>query len=416
MEKKNYIPSFLVAYLLSIKGLNQVMGIVLKKSSGIMMMNLVPVAALLFLHFFISNKKQDLNLNKKALLVVYYITSIIVVHKYAFRHTTISYTEFLVYCFIPVYVSFYKIDVEKVLKYMMLFSALVIPISNEFFKSVSAGYETIGMSTTYNVLPFVIAAAIHFIYYRVKAGFWLWIGYGINIYYLLKVIYLGNRGPIISLIVFGLLVIMHKQNPDGTIRKSPGKTVFITLTAGVISILVISNIESIILAVHSWLKSMDIELAFITKSVAKINQGDISNGRSNLFNFVIQGIKERWWIGNGIASVTYNSFGRYAYPHNLFLQMWYDLGIIVSLPLLWLVGKSARKTIFDSSISKENVVMLMLLFTLSIPRLCYSAEFWTNIPFWFLIMFTVSPNIYNNAKKHEMVENIREGDVRNGQN
>ena len=62
MEKKNYIPSFLIAYLLSIGGINRLMGIVLKKGDGIMFMNLVPVAALLFLHFFISDKKQDLNL------------------------------------------------------------------------------------------------------------------------------------------------------------------------------------------------------------------------------------------------------------------------------------------------------------------------------------------------------------------
>lgn len=394
MEKRNYIPSFLIAYLISIGGINQVVGILLKKSDGIMMMNLVPVAALLFLHFFISDKKQDLNLNKKALLFVYYIVSIIVIHKYAYRYTTISYTELLVYCFIPIYVSFYKIDAEKVLKYMMLFSMLVIPISNEFFKGVSAHYETIGMSTSYNVLPFVIAAAIHFIYYRKRAGSWLWLCYGINTYYLLKVIYLGNRGPIITLIVFALLVIMHKQNPDGTIRKSPGKTMFITLSVGVISILVINNIESIVLAVHGWLKSMNIEVAFITKSVAKINQGDLSNGRSKLFNFVIQGIKDNFLVGNGIASILYKSFGRYSYPHNLFLQMWYDVGIIVSLPLLWLVGKSVRKTMFDYSINKETVTMLMLLFTLSIPRLCYSSEFWRTTTFWLLIMFTISPNLY----------------------
>lgn len=394
MEKRNYIPSFLVAYLLSIKGLNQVMGIVLKKSDGIMVMNLIPVAALIALHFFISNKKRDLNMDKRALLFVYYIVSVVVIYKYAYRYSTLPYIEFLVYCFIPIYISFYKVDVEKMLKYMMLFSTLVIPISNEFFKDLGYAYETIGMSTTYNVLPFVIAAAIHFIYYREKAGFWLWLCYGINIYYLLKVIYLGNRGPIITLIVCALLVIMHKQNPDGTIRKSPGKTVFITLSVGVVSILVVSNIESIIISVYRWLQSMDIEIAFVSKSITKINKGDLSNGRSNLFDFVIQGIRENYLAGNGISSIYYKSFGRYIYPHNLFLQMWYDLGIIVSLPLLFLVGRSIKKTVFDYNISKETITMLILLFTLSIPRLCYSAEFWTNSTFWFLIIFTVSPNIY----------------------
>ena len=400
MEKRNYIPSFLIAYLISIGGINQVVGIVLKKSDGIMMMNLVPVAALLVLHFFISNKKKDLNLNKKALLFVYYIVSVIVVYKYAYRYSTIQYIEFLVYCFIPIYISFYKVDVEKILKYMMLFSVLVISISNDFFKSVSAGYETIGMSTTYNVLPFVIAAAIHFIYYRKKAGFWLWIGYGINIYYLFKVILLGNRGPIISLIVFALAVIIHRTNKDGTIRKTPVKTMFITLSIGIVTILLINNIESVILYVYRCLQSMDIELAFVSKSVAKLQRGDLSNGRSALYTFVIQSIKEHYLVGNGIASIYYNSHGSHVYPHNLFLQMWYDVGIIVSFPLFYLVAKTVKKTFFEFSISKDVMAILMLLFSLSIPRLCYSSEFWRTTTFWLLIMFTISPNLYQSQSKN----------------
>lgn len=408
MKKRNYIPSFLVAYLLSIKGLNQVMGIVLGRSDGIMIMNLVPVAAILALHFFLSDKKNDLNMDKKALLFVYYIVSIIICYKYAIRKTTLYYEEVLVYCFIPIYVSFYKIDVKTVLRWMMFFSALVIPISNDFFKSVSTGYETIGMSTTYNVLPFVIAAAIHFIYYRKNAGFWLWMGYGINIYYLVKIILLGNRGPIISLIVFGILVIMHGMDSDGTIKKSTGKNMFITLAIGVATILIISNIENMILSFHSWLQSMNMELAFVTKSVRKIGHGDITNGRQALFDFVIQGIKDNYLLGNGIASIKYKSFGRYGYPHNLFLQMWYDLGVIMSLPLLFVVWKSIKKTMFEYIKNKDIVTMLILLFTLSIPRLCYSSEFWASTPFWLLIMFTISPNIYEVSKE---TEDIKKEDV-----
>ena len=397
MEKRNYIPSFLVAYLLSLGGLNHIMGIVLGKSDGIMIMNLVPVAAVLVLHFFISDKKNDLNMNKKALLFVYYIVSIIICYKYAIRKTTLHYEEVFVYCLIPIYISFYKINVETVLKWMLFFSVLIIPISNDFFKVVTAGYETIGMSTTYNILPFVVAAAIHFVYYRKKAGFWLWLGYGINVYYLLKVILLGNRGPIISLVAFAILVIMHRMDSEGTIKKSTGKNIFITLTVGITAIVVIDNIESILLSFHKWLQSMNMELAFVTKSVRKIGSGDITNGRQQLFEFVIQGIKEHWFLGNGIASITYKSFGRYSYPHNLFLQMWYDLGIIISLPLLFVVWKSIRKTVFDYVKNKDIIAMLILLFTLSIPRLCYSSEFWVSTTFWFLIMFSISPNIYENT-------------------
>lgn len=395
MEKKNYIPSFLIAYLLSIGGLNRMMGILLGRSDGIMMLNLIPVAALIALHFFISDKKNDLNMDKKALLFVYYVVSVIVVYKYAAVRTTFSYINVFIYCFIPIYISFYKVDVEKVLKFMMLFSVLVIPVSNDFFRDLGYHYETIGMSTTYNILPFVIAAIVHFMYYRKTAGFWTWIGYGINIYYLMKIIYLGNRGPIISLMVCALLLIIRKINPDGTVHKSTGRFLFITVAVGILAILVVSNIESIILSVHSWLRNMDINLAFVNKSVAKIQQGDLSNGRNYLFEFVIDGIKDNYLIGNGISSISYKSFGRFVYPHNLFLQMWYDLGVIVSIPLFLVVVRSVKKTAFDYNTNKDMVAMLILLFTLSIPRLCYSSEFWDNTTFWFLMMFSISPNVYS---------------------
>lgn len=395
MAKRNYLPTFIVAYLLCIGGLNQLMGIILNRKDGIMIMNLIPVAGLLALHFFISDKKNDLNLDKKALLFVYYIVSIIVVYKYAFRYTTISYTELIVYCFIPIYVSFYKVNVEKLLKFMILFSVLVLPVSNEFFVDVGrSGYETIGMSTTYNALPFVLAAVLHFWYYRKNAGFYMWIGYAVNIYYLFNVVFLGNRGPIISLVVLGILLILHKFKLDGTIKKSTTRTTIITIMVGIVVVYVINDFEEILFSAYKWLRSVDIEISALSKTINKLGQGDLSNGRNFVFDFTINGIRENYLIGNGIGTIFYNSFYRISYPHNLFLQMWYDLGIIVSLPMLWLIGKATRTTFFKNSVTKDYLVILILLFVLSIPRLCYSSEFWTNIPFWLLIMFTISPNLY----------------------
>ena len=397
MEKRNYIPSFLIAYLLCIGGLNQLMGIMLDRSEGIMMMSLVPVAGLLAIHFVMSNKSQDLNLNKRALFFVYYIVSLIVLHKYAYRYSTFEYIEALIYCFIPIYISFYKIDVEKVLKYITFFSVLVLPVSEDFFKNVGQGsYETIGMSTTYNVLPFIIATALHFWYYRKKAGFLMWCGYAVNVYYLIKAIFYGNRGPIISLMVFVILIYLHKFDLEGNLKKNTIKTVMTTLLVGGVTIYVVNNINDIILGLYKWLNSFDIQISAITKSVHKISSGDLSNGRNDLFAFVLDGIKEHYIIGNGIGTILYNSGGRHVYPHNIFLQLWYDLGVFLSLPMFCLIWKATKKTFFESAIKKDYAVILMLLFTLSMPRLCYSSELWGNIPFWFLIMFTVSPNLYEN--------------------
>ncbi len=407
MEKRNNLISFLQAYLLCIGGLNQLLGIALKRSDGIMIMNLVPVALILALHFFTADKKQDLNMNKRALLFVYYIVSIIVVSKYAMRYTTFSYTEALVYCFIPIYLSFYKVDTEKLLKYMMLFSVLVIPFSERFFKDNGINYETIGMSTTYNTLPFVVAAIIHFYYYRKNATLFTKMGYIANAYYFLKIVFLGNRGPLISLMVLAMLLYLRRFDEKGALKQNAGKTIFFTLVVGIGAIYIVNNIETIVISFDAWLKSIGIELSAVSKTVAKMNAGDISNGRSNLFSYVLEGIRERWMIGHGVASITYWSNGAIIYPHNLFLQMWYDVGVLISIPLLYLTLRSFKTAVYTSGLKKNFLAVFIMLFTLSIPRLCYSSEFWVNLPFWLMLMYSISPNIYEEAEE-ALIEKIAE--------
>lgn len=403
-ERQNNLISFMQAYLLSLSGLNQIMGIVLGRGDGIMIMNMLPIAGLIAIHFFTSNKKRDLNMNKKALLFVYYIVSVIAVYKYAYRHTTYSYTYALVYCFIPIYLSFYKVDVEKILKYMMFFSALVLPVSDGFFKNVGRGIETIGMSTTYNLLPFIVAAALHFWYYRKNVGILMRIGYAINIFYLVQVIIYGNRGPMVALVFLGVYLILHEFTPDGKMKKSTTKRMIVTILLGSVVIFVLSNLEDIIVVLHNWLSSMGIKISALSKSVATIRHGDLSNGRRWILEYTKKGIAEKYLLGNGISTIFYNSNGRVVYPHNLFYQLWYDLGIFVSIPMFYLIGKAAFITVFKSNLKKDYSIIMILLFTIAIPRLCFSTEFWTTIPFWFLIMYTISPNLYNSETLKTGVE------------
>lgn len=409
-ERQNNLISFMQAYLLSLGGLNQIMGIVLGRSDGIMIMNMLPIAGLIAIHFFTSNKKQDLNMNKRALLFVYYIVSVIAVYKYAFRHTTYSYTYALVYCFIPIYLSFYKVNVEKILKYMMFFSVLVLPISADFFQRGGSAYITIGMSTTYNILPFVIAAALHFWYYKKNAGILIWLGYIINIYYLIQVIFYGNRGPIVALVVFGILLILHKTTAEGKMNKNGTRTVIITILVGAVLIYVINNFVDLLMIIDNWLNYMGITINALTKSIYKLNSGDISNGRNWILEYTKKGIAENYLFGNGISTIIYNSNGRVVYPHNLFYQLWYDLGIIVSVPMFYLLGKATFITVFKSNLKKDYSIIMILLFTISIPKLCFSTEFWTTIPFWLLVMYTISPNIYgmDNIAEDEVV---KEGNI-----
>ena len=86
------------------------------------------------------------------------------------------------------------------------------------------------------------------------------------------------------------------------------------------------------------------------------------------------------------------------------------MGIIVSIPMFYLVGKATFITVFKSNLKKDYSIIMILLFTISIPRLCFSTEFWTTIPFWLLVMYTISPNIYgmDNIAEDEVV---KEGNI-----
>lgn len=413
MEKKNNLVAFMQAYLLSLGGINEAMGVLLNRNEGIMIINLIPIAGLIVLHFFTSDKNRDLNLDKKALLFVYYIVSIIVVYKYAYRKTTLRYEDVLTYILIPIYLSFYKVDVEKLLKYMVFISALIVPFSGGIFNMTGAyrssigTTDTIGMSTTYNVLPFIVAAVLHFWYYRKNAGFLMWIGYGINVFYLFMAISYGNRGPIVALMALAFLLWLHKFDENGKMKENKTRTVIITTIVGIGVIMLVYNFETVLISVNNWLNSMGISIAALTKSIQKINSGDLSNGREVIFKFTLEGIKENYLLGNGVASMYYRSFHMFPYPHNLFLQMWYDLGIIFSIPLVLVTVKTILSCVFRANITKQYAAALMFLFTISIPRLCYSAEFWSIIPFWFLLMYFISPNIYE-EQECEQPENAEE--------
>ncbi|MBE7032640.1 MAG: O-antigen ligase family protein [Ruminococcaceae bacterium] len=408
-SKKEYLASFIVAYVASLKGLNQLLGTILNKSDGIMVMNLVLLLPLIALHFFISDKGSNLNLNKKSLLFVYYIVGIIVVHKYAHRTSSVTYEELIVLVFIPIYLSFYKIDVEKVLRYVTYFSLLILPFSGAFFQSqATREFETIGMTTSYNTLIFITAAALHFCYYKKDANIVLWGAYAVNIMYLAKVLTLGSRGPFIAIVVFFVLLILHQFDENGKLERHTFKKMFVTVAVGFLVMYVVSNLEEVLRSLDEWLRSMGIEVSSISKSIHKLEQGDLSNGRSAILDFTKEGIREHYLVGNGVSTMLHNSNYTMAYPHNIFYQLWYDLGVVVSIPLFYLILKAAKKTLFDASLDKNHAVILMFMFTLSIPRLCMSSQLWVDIPFWFLIMYTITPNVYKVNEEDKDEENSEE--------
>ena len=97
-------------------------------------------------------------------------------------------------------------------------------------------------------------------------------------------------------------------------------------------------------AILEWMNNVlldsDIKLDFVRKTL-KI-QTDISNGRNAITEYVVENIFKSPIWGHGVSTITYNSNGMIPYPHNFILQLFYDGGILLAVPVLFFVIKIER--------------------------------------------------------------------------
>src|SRR5699024_4331940 len=96
-----------------------------------------------------------------------------------------------------------------------------------------------------------------------------------------------------------------------------GKTLVYSSVAILLGIII--KINDIILFSYNYLLTKGIEFTALTKSVQKMQTDTgLSNGRINIYENVIQLIKENPLLGKGISYYAYYSGGRF--PHNIVLQ------------------------------------------------------------------------------------------------
>lgn len=297
----------------------------------------------------------------------------------------ITILELLLYCMIPLILSILNFDAELVLRYILYLSLSSIPVIDRILEYEYVSLQQVDMAVAYALFVGVSACIIHFLFYRNRKNILIYFSYIYNIYVLIRLVFVGNRGIYLSfaaLILFFQITYIRGQEFSKKKKRALKCVLIFELIAFFI---VINNLNSIVLEVYNSLIGSGKDVpSFFIKMRRQILSGDVSNGRASGYLDLI-GLIFKNPFGYGMESTYRITNGIYAYPHNFFLQFWIEFGIIFGtifniitcLPIYVWLSKKINSTKYEKN-------FLLFLIVITIPKMFVSGDIWMQPQFWFL--------------------------------
>ena len=295
-----------------------------------------------------------------------------------------------------------KFSVERVLYYTVLISAVFIP----GFPILLARslWGNVDMDVAYSVLPAIVAAQVHFSYYRKKRKKIELLVYLIALFYVIQFFMYGLRGPILGIFITAFLTKIFRLADDGcSVEKKMNRYTCFAFIVGFLIIIFFENIAVFSLEIAN---NLNIDVHFLEKTVRLIKAGDLSNGREWLRNIALNGFVEAPVFGHGFDSFDY--YTREAYPHNFILQTLYDGGVfaLVSLIVIFVFGLFRM---FKTK-SVDKIAWFVFLIPIGFVYPMVSQDMYNVYYFWMLIAFFLlserrSPLEYNLSTIRKKSEN-----------
>lgn len=304
-----------------------------------------------------------------------------------FRVPDIQYTfdylqRFLLYDVLAFIVGMQNMNEEGVFKGVTIIGIVLLPclLMKDFFAKGSP----YAMGASYMCLPILIASILVFtidcsIKYKIMSG--------ANILGILfKYARAANRGIWVILATFAFMMfylhIVRKGNRG--FRKIKA---FLFLL--IISFVVIYGLRNID-AITDWLyntidRIFHIQVYALWKLQFYLGKGDVTNGRSELFAMSYECFKQHPIIGGGIGHIEIYAG---TYMHNILLQPMCEGGILLLLPVLWIL-LCVLGDIFihplKTNILKEGYTWFVFVFCCGIEMLLFSSVYWLYLQFWFFL-------------------------------
>lgn len=275
---------------------------------------------------------------------------------------------FFLKCYIMYVILSKKINFEYFIKksYQVAILGNFLLSINYFIFNSSMSYMAFG----YRTLPCVL---IYFYEYYFKKKKIALILFSLNT--IIISIY-GGRGPFFSLLIFLLInyFLFYKNKIVKWSSLIITTTLFILLNTNYMKIKIVEIIQYLI-------EDLNLKTYALYKLMLLLERGiaSASSGRDILYKNAINLGNKNIMFGNGIGSFRkiYET-----YPHNILLEIYVQFGLVGILLICLIIFKIIKK-LKKGDINEK--VLIIILFSLSVPRLTFSSSFWERPEFWGLI-------------------------------
>lgn len=294
------------------------------------------------------------------------------------KQLTEYFLHFLCFGLPTLFFPLMNVDYGKVIKNVAILSILLLP----FFLTHDYGFSAVDgesdsdagelMTASYRVLPLICSLLLMFISEEKKTYKVILLVCVIIYVAFLSVI--GSRGAILSVMVFfALLFISRTKSKTGRITQS-GVMVMFTLV-------LVTQFDKVIEWLYNRTEAFGLNLLAISRLYYKVTQGDnMDSGRSELISKAMQDFNDSPLWGMGIAS-----FDNYSgYPHNLFVQMLQEGGLLLFIPCAIIFFLGLKELILGD---RRTTFYRILLFAFcgGVMQLMFSSYYWTSSLFWFFV-------------------------------
>ena len=271
----------------------------------------------------------------------------------------------------------------KVLRNIAILAILLVPffLRHDYGFSMNMGGDFDDgelMTTSYRVLPLICALVLAFIDEKRKLLKLLFAV--ICTVYCIFLVVIGSRGAILAICVLFAFLFVSKANSS---RKK------VVRTAVVVAAVVFGwfSFNSIIEWLYLKSESSGIQLLPLSRLYFTITEGkDLTSGRGDIAAVAFQDFLNSPIWGNGIASFRENN--ALGYPHNLFLQLLQEGGLLLFLPFALIFIQGLKNIILGD---RQSTYYRILLFTFcgGVMQLMFSSYYWTSSLFWFFVFLVL---------------------------
>lgn len=394
LNRKEVYGSLLFTLIICSKLINSILAGTLPGGiqSGLLTMGAIWMLTLLYYIRYAS-----LKVNKIGTILLLYILCFFGISNFVLtehvEELTLHFVEYGVLGYIIAGADF---DFEKTTRFtgyiILLLSASMIQLMQNSYNAYSS---VLGMGESYTLLPPAFAVLTHFIYYRRKKDYLMYLSYAFSVYVLYNIFARGTRGAILCFIVFIFLAVMNSPRVRNSFNLYRG-------ILFVLAFILILNADTILLWMSNFLAAHGLNIRFIEKT---INLGsDVSNGRFYRYQLAWSDFLSSPIWGNGIGF--FPEAHNINYPHNLFLQVLSEGGLLLGLPIIAVSVIAIYYLIFGKIQNRNYRIALLMLVSCTIPAAFVSDELWNYQLLWlaFGILIKKNKTLMTNMNSSKQME------------